>query len=282
MKKQFFLFILLISSLGTFAQNKNREIENIVREGEQLYRLEMASWNGNDIFLDNYANKNHVGGYLSYPSSNDSTVCIFYSKSESPLVLGSVTFDSSFKPEKAIMRTGNRDFNEQENELYTIRKNAVLALNSDTLFKSYNNTSLNLIPIVYGGKKKVYILTGPRSAGVVILGNDYLLEFDKYNDLLSKKQLHRNLIPIEYDANNPAIATLHTHTGETGDFITPTDICTLMLYAPFAGWKTHYVLSRDYVCIWDCVTNELTLTTRLAWDKMSPKKKGLMPQKKTK
>lgn len=279
MKNLFLICLFLTGIANISSQNKNSEIDTAVREGEYMYRLEMASWNGNDIFLQNYENKNRIGGYFSY-IANDSVTCVFYAKGDYPMVLGSVTFDFTFKPQDATMRVGERNFDENENELYTIRRKAVLALNNDTIFKGYNNTSLNLIPMVYEGRKKVYVLTGPRSTGVVILGNDYLIKFDEYNDITDIKRLHRNIIPIEYDNNKPNNATMHTHGEETGEFITPTDICTLMLYAPFAGWKTHYVVSKDYVCIWDCTKNELAITTRLAWDKMPDKKKGKITKEK--
>ncbi len=52
---------------------------------------------------------------------------------------------------------------------------------------------------------------------------------------------------------------MHSHSEETGEYITPTDICTLMLYEKYANWKTHIVVSQKYLNIWDCNTNELTL-----------------------
>ncbi|MFN8251902.1 MAG: hypothetical protein U0V75_08455 [Ferruginibacter sp.] len=61
---------------------------------------------------------------------------------------------------------------------------------------------------------------------------------------------------------------MHTHLGETGDFITATDICTLMLYARFANWQQHMVISENYVSIWDCKQNSLFAITRKAWDRI--------------
>ena len=43
--------------------------------------------------------------------------------------------------------------------------------------------------------------------------------------------------------------TIHNHQEETGDFITATDICTLMLYEKFAKWKNHIVVSKKYMSI---------------------------------
>lgn len=46
--------------------------------------------------------------------------------------------------------------------------------------------------------------------------------------------------------------TIHSHLPETGDYITATDICTLMLYEKAAKWKSHNVVSEKFLNIWDC------------------------------
>ncbi|MFT3902214.1 MAG: hypothetical protein QM727_03535 [Niabella sp.] len=98
-----------------------------------------------------------------------------------------------------------------------------------------------------------------------IFGNDYLLIFDKGNRLITKKQLHKNIIPIEYGnvaEGKEVEGTMHSHLPETGDFITATDICTLMLYEKFAKWKTHHVVSQKYLNIWNCETDQLTVVLK--------------------
>jgi len=106
-------------------------------------------------------------------------------------------------------------------------------------------------------------LTGPQQNGVVIFGNDYLLMFDNENNLISKKQLHKNIIPINYggkeEEGKEIEGTIHSHLPETGDFITATDICTLMLYEKFAKWKQHNVVSKNYLNIWNCLTDQLVV-----------------------
>jgi hypothetical protein len=217
----------------------------------------MASWYGTDLFLANFKNRDLVAGYFSY-LDGDNAKCIFFSNLEKPTVLGTISFDSSYKIENAIVDLSERDFTKEENDLYQIRKLAseTIGLNEDNFFSSYENTSLNLIPLIAGKEKKVYVLTGPSVSGVVIFGNDYLLTFDKDNKIVTKKQLHKNIIPIEYGKNEVTEA-IHSHLPETGDFITATDICTLMLYEKFAKWKSHLVISKDYVSIWNCETDQL-------------------------
>jgi hypothetical protein len=150
-------------------------------------------------------------------------------------------------------------------------------MGTDTVFKYFKNTELNPIPVIRNGVKRVYILTGTKVNGVVIFGNDYLVSFNKINDITDIKRLHKNLIAIPYhqasaDSSKTEQGAAHSHLPETGDFITATDICTLMLYERFTTWKQYYVLSKNYVSIWDCKKNELSEMTMEAWKKISEDK----------
>jgi hypothetical protein len=267
MKKILITFINLTFCIIAFGQDKiEKATSAIVDEGKQLYKSEMASWYGTDIFLEKFGDRReNIGGYFSY-TNNGVSKCIFFSKSETPKVIGTISFDSTYNVNTAKADGSERDFTTNELDLYTIRKIALAEINSDTLFKTYKNTNLNLIPLIDKGEKKVYVLTGPKNNGVVIIGNDYLLTFDKKNNLIKKKQLHKNIIPIKYTEEKDEAVTMHTHLKETGDYITATDICTLLLYEKFAKWKQHIVISEDYVCMWDCETDLLVTLTKKAWD----------------
>ena len=100
----------------------------------------------------------------------------------------------------------------------------------------------------------------------MLFGNDYLLTFDKNNKLSKQKQLHLSLIPIEYGKKDEIEGSIHSHVID--DLITSTDICTLMLYGKFAKMKTHYVMSKKYVSIWDCKKETLVVMTREAFEKI--------------
>lgn len=252
----------------------------IVKEGKALYRSEMASWYGTDVFLAKLKDQlDNVGGYFSY-GDKDITHCVFFSRGDAPKVLATISFDSSYNVNTAKVDDRQREFSKTETDIYTIRQKALDEVNTDTLFKGYKHTKLNLIPLIDGGEKKVYVLTGPEVSGVVVFGNDYLLTFDKDNKLTGKKQLHKNIIPIEYGQEEKegrkAVGAIHMHLPETGDYITSTDICTLMLYSKFAKWKQHLVVSENYVSIWNCENNQLVMLTRQAWDNINSdqKKKG--------
>lgn len=256
MNKALTLLLAIVSTV-VFAQEKlDKKTKPIVAEGKLLYRSEMASWYGTDLFLEKYKSRENIGGYFSY-LANDVPTCIFFSKTEQPKVIGTITFDDTYNVETAKMDMTEREFTATEKDLYEIRKLTLNEIKTDTLFKIFKDMNLNLIPLINGKEKKVYILSGPEKNGVIIFGNDYLLTFGKNNKLISKEQLHKNIIPIEYNGKDEVETTFHTHLPETGDFITATDICTLMLYEKFANWKTHNVVSKNYLNIWDCKKDEL-------------------------
>ncbi|HEX7903380.1 MAG TPA: hypothetical protein VF487_05840 [Chitinophagaceae bacterium] len=265
------IVLMTLFSISVFGQDNPTELANpIVDEGKRLYKSEMASWYGTDLFLESYKDRSNIGGYFSY-SDNGIAKCIFFSKTDKPKVIGTISFDSTYSTKTAKKDLTEREFTSSEGDLYSIRKTALATINSDTLFKTYKNTNLNLIPLINGGEKKVYVLTGPQQNGVVIFGNDYLLTFDNENNLINKKQLHQNIIPINYDGKEgkEIEGTIHSHLPETGDFITATDICTLMLYEKFTKWKQHNVVSKNYLNIWNCLTDQLVVIPMNTIDKIN-------------
>ncbi|MBF4517130.1 hypothetical protein IRZ71_12275 [Flavobacterium sp. ANB] len=272
MKKSFFILILI--GINCYSQkNLNEKVSQVVAEGKTLYKSEMASWYGTDLFIEKYKEQGKIGGYFSY-SENELSKCIFFSKDENPKVIGTIIFDATYNIKTAKVELEERTFSKNENDLYTIRTKALNAIKTDTIFKSYQNSSLNLIPIISNNEKKVYVLTGPTNSGVVIFGNDYLLNFDKNNNLISTKTLHANIIPVNYgNEKNITLASIHSHLPQTGDLITATDICTTMLYEKFTKWETVYVMSQKYVSIWNCKTDELVVMNKDAFDKIGKEEK---------
>jgi hypothetical protein len=278
-----FASILLLFFFSTsLAQDKTDEItDSITRIGKELYRSEMASWYGTDIFLDRFKEqRKNIGGYFSYKDSSFSK-CIFFEKGENPQVLATIKFDSTYRIVNAQVDSAKRDFSGHERDIYVIRQLAVKEIGADTLFKGYNNTRFNIVPLIVNGRKEVYVLTGPQNDGVVIFGNDYLLSFDEADILVGVRRLHKNIMPIEYgrQSNQEVGITMHSHLPETGDYITSTDICTIMLYEKIAKWKQHIVMSKNYVSIWNCETNQLVMLTKQAWERIYKDQQERHPNK---
>jgi len=253
-------------------QNQSKEIE---AEGKKLYRSEMASWHGTDIFLEKFPqHRENFSAYFSYEDAKG-THCIFYSKAEQPKVLATISFDESYSLDKAVADGTPRDFTAFEKDMYLLRKAAAGMVQTDSFFRYYKNTNFNIVPLVDKNEKKVYVLTGTSQKGVVMFGNDYLLTFDNDNQLLAKKALHRSLIPIKYgnEEEGESIGAMHSHLPELGELMTPTDICTLMLYQNLTNWKQHIVVSQNYISIWTAAEKKLLALTREAWEKIQEGKK---------
>lgn len=258
MKKLLFALLLFSFQLGWAQKVNNKKVDAVVKEGYKLYRLEMASWIGTDIFVERYPDLSKIRGYFSYQDGTE-YLCLFYSADQK--VLGSIRFDAHFLIENAKIDFNERDFTPYEFELYTLRQKALELATKDPLFKFYENTDYNPIPIIDGKERKVYILTGTKQSGMVIFGNDYLITFDKKNEIKSKKALHQNIIPIEYGTEEAANAETiyHTHLPESGDLITATDICTILLYARFTNWKSMMVVSEKFTNIWNIQEEKLNV-----------------------
>ncbi|WP_108821001.1 hypothetical protein [Dysgonomonas sp. Marseille-P4361] len=262
------LYVLLLSLVfcSIQAQDLNKIAEEIEAEGKSLFRLELAAWYGSEIFRENYNGERTIGGYFSYIDA-DTPKCLFFSKDEKPKVIGVVSFGDIKIVETATIDFKVRDFKKEEKALYTIRQKALEEVRQDTLFKNYTNSSLNLIPVIEKDIRRVYALTAPKVSGVVLFGNDYLLEFNKEEELVNVREIHKSLIPVDFGEEGDSI-TFHNHASEIEPFITPSDICTLLLYAKFAGWKRHFVASKEYVSIWDCEKESLRIVTREQFDNM--------------
>lgn len=226
--------------------------------------------------MEAYKNRDNIGGYFSY-TEDDVSKCIFFDSTKDPKVIGTISFDSTYNIKTAKTDLTERKFSATESDLYFIRLATLDLVKSDTLFRHYNKTSLNLVPLINGDEKKVYILTASSENGVIIFGNDYLLTFGNDNKLTGKKRLHLSLIAMNYGEpdkeGKEVFGAMHTHLPETGDFMTATDICTLMLYEKFTKWKQHNVVSENYLNIWNCLSHQLTVVPMPARTDSDKKKK---------
>ncbi|HYE69237.1 MAG TPA: hypothetical protein VEA58_11540 [Anaerovoracaceae bacterium] len=260
------LFVLAAIPTTLFGQT-DVKTDSILREGKILYKSEKASWKSSDIFQDRFKHLlNFYGTYFSY-TEKDTTKSVFCSNTAVPYVLMTMSFTD--QNDTITVDTLAREFTTLEQRLYDIKKRTSEIIKTDNFFRTVPDANLNIVPVIEGNKRRAYILTGPKKPGVVILGNDYLLEFDGSNQLTSKKKLHNNPILLYHDKNDSSSSvSYHTHAIESGELITATDISTLMLYSRYAGWKFHYCISKNKVSIWNCKTQELNIMDRKVWERI--------------
>lgn len=263
------LTLLLFLSAAVNAQDFTAQAAQITAEGKKLYRLERASWIGTDVMQDRLKEKDQlkVGGYMSYKDGENYT-CVFFTSGDAPKVIYSVSFDTTYNIEKAVKWTGSRDLTEPENELFQVRQKAIEITRSDKFFVREKNTNFNVIPIIEGDKREVYILTATQASGMLFFGNDYLLTFDATLNMTSKKAFHKSFTEVSTIRGKDAV-TVHEHDSKTDELITATDICTLMLYNNITRWSQHIVIGKNYVSMWDCKKKTLTIITAKEFKKIS-------------
>lgn len=258
--KNILIVLSLIFSCLFNAQHLEKTAREINEEGIELYRSEMASWYGTDVFMANYKARENIGGYFSYIDDRVPK-CIFFSKENK--VLATIAFPVNYNPNDAKLDITERDFTPVEKDYFTIRQKALERIKTDTIFKHYQNTSLNIVPIIRNNIKKVYVLTGPSISNVVVFGNDYLLTFTDKNEIKKVEKLHNSMIVqnINDEKTGKMVGGVHSHVIENWQAITPTDICTLMLYQRFTGWEEYTTVSEKLVSIWNPNNNLVIMKT---------------------
>jgi len=266
MKRLFALILVVSTTFGLFGQVKipTKEINSIVEEGKLLYRCELASRNGLSLVLRNGIEQNDIRGLFSRVS-NDTTIWVCYSKDSSPRVLGTVTFDSTSILQNAVVDISTRPFTKPERELFMMNEQAIGFARGEPKILSFENTVMRSIPIIYKGARKIYLLTQSLVQYEVVFGNDYVITLDKLLNIVSFQGLHSKLIAVNYGKNQENTGQVkesqHVHTEKTGDLITPTDICILLLNAKNTGWKQHKVLTPNFEYVWNFQTGQLSVVT---------------------
>lgn len=267
--KKIIVVISVLVSTTICAQNK--KTNKILNEGKKMFRLEKGSWYGTDHFLENFPEKrNSIGGYVSYETKENKINTIFFSRENPDEILVRYHFNTLPQPKPVAVDTLNHNATETEKDLISLYLNAgkTVNKNDDDFFSFYENTSFNFIPMINGNEKKVFILTGSQTGGFVIIGNDYLLTYNRKNILKKKSKIHNSILHFPYSSEDENIieSTFHSHV--LSDYITSTDICTLLLYKDFIEWKQHIVISKKEVSIFNIENEQLVTMKRKDWDKI--------------
>ncbi|CAL2093291.1 conserved exported hypothetical protein [Tenacibaculum sp. 190524A05c] len=264
------LSLLILSSI--FAYSQNKQTEKILNEGKLLFRLEKGSWYGTDDMLVRFKTKrDSIGGYLSYENEENKINTIFFSRFDSSKILVRYEFDSLPKTKPIKIDSTNHIASQLEKSLIKIRQDAKdrVYSNEDKFFSFYENTALNFIPVINENGRNVFVLTGPQVSGVVLIGNDYKLEYNKKDELVKKMKIHNSILQFPYKSDDPENKLESTFQSLVlSEYINSTDICTLLLYKDYVEWKQHYAMSKKYVSIFNLEKESLFTMKRKTWEKI--------------
>ncbi|MDD3004538.1 hypothetical protein [Flavobacterium sp.] len=259
MKSLFTFALVVFSALAVQSQDIEKLKDEVLKEAFLMYESEKASWHGTDLFIEQYTNTANIGGYVSY-TDNKNPKCIFVSKEDKNKVIGTITFDKTFDLTKAKVDLKERNLSALEKKYFLLREKTMTTMGNDTIFKYYKNTKFNIVPLITKEKQRAYVLTASTSNGKVLIGNDYLIEFDNKSEVVKTSRLHRSLLSFDYGGYDKKITGgAHNHLIDFCPIMTATDICTLMLYQDYTNWESHTVVSKDYTSTWDCEKRELTV-----------------------
>lgn len=253
------LFSCLVYCKSNDTASLQRIADSIRKEGLSIYSSERASWFGTDLFLEKFkGQRTEIGGYFSYLEGNTAK-CVFYGVNAEKII-GTITFNDILNSTHGTVDLVNRNFTAREKEYYALRAAVTQLSREDTMFKFYQNTTLNLVPLIDDIGKRVYCITGTSMSGIVPFGNDYLIRFND-KGITSKEAIHKTLIAVSNkDINTNAAsvpAIIHTHLPGYSLYMTPTDICTAMLYGPYMQVESLVTVSERYISIWDSKHVEL-------------------------
>jgi hypothetical protein len=270
------MFLLALSGLRVSAQSSNLRAaeQNILLEGLALYESEQASWIATDILKAQKPDMAGVVGYLTY-AEQDSVSTVFLKQSPGAAALD-VKYGFRFARTSILPATGRalsaRPASAREEHLFALRMAVMDELQSNKVLKSpYSfpvNTRPNVVVLEDTQGARAYVLTGPQESGVAPIGNDFLMSFTSAGRINKVERLHNSYIPLKLPEGTATIkAGMHSHL-PTHPYITPTDICSLLLYQGEFPAQQHLVIGKDYVSIFDLPKRQLLFLTKKAFDKI--------------
>lgn len=231
-------------------------------EGNQLFLHERASWTSYDLALANPKVKEHFESYLTYETRTAvKTIIVGHNEQK---CIAEYTFTEDFTLPSST-RIETRDLTLEEKKMIEIRYKIMEQLDDDKYnIRIAEGFSLNFILLPFKNKYKFYILTGTAQPDVIPFGNDYLVIADKDGQIESFRKFHIGLIPIPTTVDGETVQDMvHSHLKDNL-FITATDICTFMLYAPIYDIKSFsvYSPSLDQFMRYTLSTNMITFESK--------------------
>ena len=279
MKKTVLLFFSSLVCFAIFAQKKQPPIDlhktetAILEEGRKLYQLQMATTLGLEAFLQLPKDVvDSAAGYFAFREGKFYK-CVFYNNLYNADIISTILFDSAFNKVRTAISNTLRPMTNNERDLYFMRIRTMDEIKKDTsLFKLYTTTTTIVLPIIDNNDRRVFVLTKSDDPATVLFGNDYVLDFDKANYVSAKKAIHNDLISIDCVRpgameNEELSDVTHKHQGESGEFMTATDVCTILMNQKKAGWGHQVVKSENYVSVWYCDSDELETMPIKKWNK---------------
>ncbi|KUG08774.1 hypothetical protein [Solirubrum puertoriconensis] len=266
--------LTVLAQLSAEAQSRfAKQQEAILKEGLALYESERASWVATDLLITRQTDMATIGGYITY-TDGDSIRTVFVAREAAEPLPVSHAF--SFPRNSEITPTSGRllaarPTTERERRLFAMRKQVFEELMQPKKGKEYtfpDKTQPNVVLLDDGPKPRAYVLIGPQEEGVLPIGNDLLMTFSPAGRLEEVERLHNSYVAMRMPEKGKTVeAGMHTHL-PAHPYITPTDICSLLLYRNTFPVDAHFVIGQKYVSIFELPKKQVLIMEKKAFDRM--------------
>ncbi|UYZ59921.1 hypothetical protein [Hymenobacter latericus] len=240
--------------------------QQALRDGLALYEVERASWVSDDVLRAQPSLPLQPVTFLSYATPDSVRTVFIGVVANQPTVVLQVSYGKGqLQPSQARVQPTGRPLADNEEKLFLIQQDVLKRQRKLTGGQSPAGTTYNVSVIEQGTTYKAYLLLGATTAGVVPLGADWCLTYGPDGKLQRTQRLHQSYVPITPPpAGTTVQASVHTHLPGYPALITPTDICTLLLYreALPPSHSRHVVLGAELASVFELNTQELRVLPR--------------------
>ena len=264
MKKNIFLSALCLIVLAFSSCSSSRKaaakklpplselaavFDSIINEGYQLYYSDRANWVATDLVFEKH-DREELGQSVSWKVNDSIWAVLFFDKEKVNCVFESRFnfYSNEFYTIDSIRPISNEEASLLERKDILIGK-AISKYGNNMLFapQSFGNPNIDII-CINSQLTRVYFLQGTIQHNVIPFGYDYSIDFDENLEPIAFRKYHNSLIvcPTQSEDGADVKMTWHSHLKDN-PYITPTDICNFLLYAP-KNMNSFCVLSTAYGC----------------------------------
>ena len=268
MRKLLLLPLILLTAIQLQAQDKrplpenvDAALDSILQEGYTLYLYEKVAWISTDEFIERVENRSGVR-QIVFPSAEDELSALFFREFDSTAVF---LFKMDLEARAATMETEPRPLTDLEKGAIWLRKMLQEKIENSDIRISNNpeaagNLNLEILPL--DGLFRLYLMQGTTLNGLIPFGNDLTVDFDEDLNLITWRKEHNSFIPAQLDPDEEIGMFFHSHVPDK-PFISPTDICTFLLYGhDLYGMNTFSVLSTAFDCVFTFNAEEFTISVK--------------------
>lgn len=231
--------------------------DSVIKEGYKLYLYEKMNWLATDNF---YAAGIPAQGSLVYEA--DSVLNVVFVTADQQCVWEEhldlrtmqISRDSLHRP---LTRT---ELDVQARNMRLLEKTIHAGLPVYQYPQDKASFNIDFVRI-NENVTRVYVIMGALTNNLIPFGNDFSCDFDNNDSLIASRSYHHSYIPIEWEKGTEIKKVTHSHTKDN-PYVTPTDICTFMLYGyDLYGLDAMYVYSTALHSYFAFIPSEMMIIT---------------------